>query len=82
MVQLVYWPLVLLRKWELLKCEIVWTLRFSLAMYVLGFSIAADIVESRLQSALLVGADVIVNCKTQNLKDKGNFLFMNHIDGS
>lgn len=28
--------------------------------------------ESRLKSALLVGADVIVNCNAENLRDKGS----------
>jgi len=37
------------------------------------YRIAADIVENRLKSALLMGADVVINCKTQNLKEKGKF---------
>ena len=41
---------------------------------ILFYRIAADIVENRLKSALLMGADVVINCKTQNLKDRGKFL--------
>ena len=33
--------------------------------------LAADIVPGRLESAKLVGADVTINCKEENLKDKG-----------
>lgn len=35
-------------------------------------SIGADIVEGRLESAKLVGADVTINCKTENLKERGS----------
>ena len=35
------------------------------------FSIATDIVEQRLQKAKQMGADVVVNGKTENLKDIG-----------
>ena len=31
---------------------------------------AADIVEKRLESAKLIGADVIINCKTEDLKER------------
>lgn len=34
-------------------------------------SIAADIVEGRLEVAKQLGADVVINCKTQNLRDEG-----------
>ena len=34
-------------------------------------SLAADIVERRLESARLMGADVIINCKTEDLKTRG-----------
>ena len=34
-------------------------------------SIAIDIVEERLQKAKQLGADVVVNGKTENLKDTG-----------
>ena len=33
--------------------------------------LAADIVPGRLESAKLVGADVTINCKEENLKDRG-----------
>ena len=36
--------------------------------------LAADIVAGRLESAKLVGADVIINCKEENLKDKGTVI--------
>lgn len=35
------------------------------------FSIATDIVEERLHKAKQMGADVVVNGKTENLKDSG-----------
>lgn len=35
------------------------------------FSIATDIVEERLKKAKQMGADVVVNGKTDNLKDTG-----------
>ena len=36
-------------------------------------SLAADIVESRLESAKQVGADVVINCAKQKLRDVGMF---------
>lgn len=33
--------------------------------------LAADIVPGRLESAKLVGADVTINCKEENLKGRG-----------
>ena len=33
--------------------------------------LAADIVPGRLESAKLVGADVTIHCKEENLKDRG-----------
>ena len=33
--------------------------------------LAADIVPGRLESAKLVGADVVINCKEENLKERG-----------
>ena len=35
------------------------------------YSIATDIVEDRLQKAKQIGADVVINGKTENLKDTG-----------
>lgn len=37
------------------------------------YSYAADIVEGRLQSAKLIGADVVINCKTENLRDRSEY---------
>ena len=34
-------------------------------------SLAADIEEGRLESAKLLGADVTINCKTEDLKTRG-----------
>lgn len=34
-------------------------------------SLAADIVESRLEMAQKAGANVIINCKKENLKERG-----------
>jgi hypothetical protein len=33
--------------------------------------LAADIVPGRLESAKLVGADITINCKEENLKERG-----------
>jgi hypothetical protein len=35
--------------------------------------LAADIVPGRLESAKLVGADITINCKEENLKDRGSY---------
>ena len=35
---------------------------------------AADIVTGRLESAKMVGADVTINCKEENLKDRGTVI--------
>ena len=35
-------------------------------------SLAADIVEGRLEAARKVGADVVINCSKENLKEAGN----------
>ena len=43
---------------------------FLFALFTL-FSIATDIVEERLQKAKQIGADVVVDGKTENLKDTG-----------
>ena len=40
-------------------------------MLCLGNRIAADIVAGRLESAKFVGADVVINCKEENLKERG-----------
>ena len=38
-------------------------------------SLAADIVVGRLESAKAVGADVVINCKEENLKDRGIYQY-------
>lgn len=35
-----------------------------------SYSYAADIVEGRLKSAKLIGADVIINCKIESLRER------------
>lgn len=41
-------------------------------------SLATDIVEARLELAKKVGADVTINCKTENLKDAGTCACNSH----
>lgn len=43
------------------------------------FSIACDIVDAKLKVASQVGADVTVNCKTQNLKEISNDLWLKNL---
>ena len=45
------------------------------------YSLATDIVDNRLEMAKKMGADVTINCKTQNLREAGiegkkNILFV------
>ncbi len=40
-----------------------------MSLTYLLYSIACDIVEGRLESARLVGADVVVNCAKENLEE-------------
>ena len=34
--------------------------------------LACDVIENKLEAAKQVGADVVINCKTQNLREEGN----------
>lgn len=46
-------------------------------MYYNCYRIACDVIDSKLQVARQVGADVTINCKTQNLKDISNCVILN-----
>jgi len=49
-----------------------------LTAVVFFHSLATDIVEARLELAKKVGADVTINCKTENLKDAGTCACNSH----
>jgi len=53
-----------------IKDRLIVSILFLFVLFSL-FSLAIDIVEERLQKAKQLGADVVVNGKTENLKDTG-----------
>jgi threonine dehydrogenase-like Zn-dependent dehydrogenase len=45
------------------------------ALFAHTFSMATDIVPKRLELAKKLGADVTIDCRTENLKDRGQRLY-------
>ena len=67
-------PLPLLEQWVLLKCEhyiIIIKYLYNCVFIYDDHSLACDVFDNKLEVAKKVGADVVINTKTEDLKTAG-----------